>query len=322
MKPEAIAALRHDLPSTLAFLYYPDRESPWLLARRMRERARVAELKAGETARLLERPLVKPMLAAAAGGTLERADVDLAAMADRAIDGPLSKVAAAGVAAAFEVPWYDFEISLGEWASEALGTWSQTSRHGNNLVLQLGFPSEDVALLTQYVGADARKMFEYRDHPVRRDGRPTLAWVRIDIEGDVALIEEIQSDWLRFAARVSKFWLHNRPLRQFTYAVQAYETVVRERHEKLWPKVALLATLGFLRDVVGVRQVFMHQPEPGAALKGIYGAKPPASLYTKLPKSFGFTPTMEAPPFLARRHRRRLAPFRRAGQPVFWQLAL
>lgn len=322
MKPEALAALRHDLPSTLAFLYYPDRESPWLLARRMRERARVAELKVGETARLLDRPLVKPMLAAAADGTLARADVDLAAMADRAIDGPLSKVAQAGVAAAFEAPWYDFQITFGLWASDVMGEWSQMSRPGRNLVLQLNFPNEDIEILTQYLGADAREMFEYCDHPVRRGGRPTLAWVRLDIEGDVALIEEIQSDWLHYAARVSKSWLHNRPRRQYTYALQAYDEVVRERYEKLWPKAALLAALGFLRDVVGVKQVFMHQAEPGAALKEIAGSQPPVSLYTKLPKSFGFTPTMEAPPFLAKRHRRRLAPFRRAGKPVFWQFAL
>lgn len=322
MRAHSLAALRRDLPSTLAYLYYPDRESPWLLARRMGESARVADLKAGPLAPLLERPLVKPVVAAS-GGTLRRADLDSVAMADRAVDGLLSKAAAAGVAAAFDVPWFDFEIALDEWGPEELGSFSQMSRAGKQLVLQLCFPREDVELLTQYLGTRGRRLFEYRDHPIRLDGdRPTLAWVRLDIEGDVALIEEIQSDWLRFAAQISKVWLRQRPYRQYTYAMQAYEEVVRARYEKLWPRAAMLAALGFLRDIVGVKRVFMHQPQPGAALKGITGRQPPKSLYTQLPKSFGFAPTGEAPRFLARRHRRRLAPFRRAGRPVFWQLDL
>lgn len=322
MKAHHLEALRRDLPEQIAFLYYPDREAPWLLARHMGERARVADLKAGPLAPFLERPLVKPVVAAS-GGTLARADLDSVAMADRAVDGQLTKPAAAGVAAAFDAPWFDFEISLDEWHSRELGIFSQTSRAGRQLVLQLNFPAEDVELMVQYLGKNARRLLEYDDHPVRLDGaRPTLAWVRLDIEGDVALIEEIQSDWLRFAARISKVWLCQRPYRQFTYAMQAYEEVVRERYEKLWPRATMLAALGFLRDIIGVKRVFMHQPAPGAALKAITGRQPPKSLYTQLPKSFGFSPTSDAPRFLARRHRRRLAPFRRSGQPVFWQLDL
>lgn len=321
MKAAQLAALRHDLPPTLAFLYYPDRESPWLLARQMGERARVAELKASPLARFLDRPLVKPVVAAC-GGTLLRADLDQVAMADRAIDGPLSRAAEAGVAAAFEQPWYGFELSLGVWHYERYARYSQMSRTGSNLVLQLGFPEEDVDLLTQYLGVGARTLFEYPDHPVRVDGRPTLAWARVDIEGKVALIEEIQSDWLRFAARVSKFWRFNRPHRQYTYAIEAYEARVRERYEGLWPRATMLATLGFLRDIAGVKEVYFHQPKPGATLKDIVGYRPPVSLYTQLPRSFGFEATGEAPPFLARRHRRKLAPYRRAGTPVFWRLAL
>lgn len=323
MKAQKIAALRHDLPSTMAFLYYPDRESPWLLARHMGERARVADLKTGAGARYLDRPLVKPVVAAS-GGVLKRADLEAVAMADRAIDAPLSRAASAGVEAAFDRPWYAFEVSLDEWgASREYGyAYSQMSRTGKNLVLQLGFPDEDIELLETYLGEGARVLFEYPDHPVRTEGRPTLAWARIDMEGDVALIEELQCDWLRVAHEVSKHWLTNRPLRQITYALQAYEAEVRERYDTLWPRALLLATLGFLRDVAGIRRVYLHQPKPGAALKGITGRKPPVSLYTKLPRSFGFEPTDEAPRFLARRHRRRLAPFRRAGLPVFWRLAL
>jgi len=322
MKAHKLAALRHELPSSMAYLYYPDRESPWLLARRMGERARVADLKAGPTARYLDRPLVKPVVAAS-GGVVARADVIAAAMADHAIDGPLSRPAAAGVAAAFERPWYTFKVTFGAWGTEAFGfALSQMSRPGKNLVLQLGFPQEDVDLLTEYLGAGARTLFEVPDHPVRSDGPPTLAWARLDIEGKVALIEELQSDWLRAAEAVSKYWAHQRPQRQITYAMQAYEAEVRARYGTLWPKALLLATLGFLRDVAGVREVYLHQHAPGLKLKGIDGRAPPVSLYGKLPKSFGFEETAEAPHFLARRHRRHLAPFRRAGKPVFWRLAL
>lgn len=322
MKAETLKALLHELPQSPAFLYYPDRESPWLMARQMDACARVGALKTGPLARYLDRPLVKPVVAAC-GGTLSRADLDAVAFADRTIDRPHSRAAAAGIAAAFEAPWFDFEVSFAAWTSNFLGFASaQMSRPGANLVLQLGFTPEDVEMLNYYVGADQRHLFEYDLHPVRSTGRPTLAWVRIDVEGKVALIEEIQSDWLRFTGEVSKTWARTRPNRHMTHAMKIYHGLMRERYEAIWPRAALLAALAALRMMMGVREVYMHQPKTGMALKGITGRPPPRSLYSQLPRSFGFRPTSKVPPLLGRRHRRRLAPFRRAGEPAFWHLSL
>ena len=51
------------------------------------------------------------------------------------------------------------------------------------------------------VADDGPGPFEWWSHPVRQDGRHTLAWARMDVDLDAgeALIEEIQSDWIREA---------------------------------------------------------------------------------------------------------------------------
>lgn len=322
MKAESLKTLLRELPQSLSFNYFADQESLWLLAQRMGPSASVAALKAGPLARYLDRPMVKPVVAAC-GGTLARRDLAQTARPDTAVDLPHSRAAAAGIAAAFELPWFDFEITFAGWWSGFLGfESSQMSRPGTNLVLQLGFPQKDVEMLNYYLGTEARRLFEYHLHPVRTEGRPTLAWVRIDIEGKSALIEEVQSDWLRSTEAVSKDWERMRPHRHLTKAMAIYNHLVRERYETLWPRVALYAALGVLHHFVGVREVYMHQPDAGAVLKGITGRAPPRSLYSQLPKSFGFRPTNDVPPLLGRRHRRRLAPFRRVGEPTFWHLSL
>jgi len=64
----------------------------------------------------------------------------------------------------------------------------------------------------------------------------------------------------------------------------------------------------------------MHRPETGAVLKHITGRQPPQSLYSALPKSFGFAQTRHIPAFLGKRHRelRRALP---RMAPAFWHLA-
>lgn len=323
MTPADLARTLQHLPHTLAFHYYDDRESPWLLARAMGERVSISALKASPEARFLNRPLVKPMVAAC-GGTLALADVAAAANADGVAWDGLSKVASLGVLAALEATWHDFELTFAAWGFDDRihPADRQTSRPGGNLVVQVAFPSDHALLLTGLAVPELRSMSEYDLHPIRRGGRPTLSWARIDIEDGVALIEEVQTDWMRSAAfrfaRARHIEARSRNLR----ALALYEAQLQHRYGKLWPTVTLLATLHVLAEFLGVREAYMHQPRAGAAFKGIGGIAPPVSLYTRLPKSFGFRAVNETPPFLRRRRKRLVAKLAREGEPLFWRLSL
>ncbi len=69
-------------------------------------------------------------------------------------------------------------------------------------------------------------------------------------------------------------------------------------HRKHWDKALLLAVLMFLVEELGIRRIWMHQADCGARLKQIRGTAPPRSLYTTLPRSFGFARTETPPEFL------------------------
>lgn len=322
MQSKDIEMIRHCLPEEMAFPYYADRESPWLLAQTMPEALAVADLTHGSLARFAARPLVRPMLTVCGGGVLPRADVLAVGHAARAMRLPqVGPAGHAGLEAAFALPWHDFLLSVTSWGTGG-ESWNQISGKGGNLVLQLGFPSDHADLMGRYLAKSARKDFEFCAHPIRQSGRPTLAWARLDIDlaRGVALIEEIQSDWLRFA-REERDWLQsNAPKSRHLQALMAYEAGLRARYDKIWPRAMMLAVLVLLRDEFACREVWMHQPEPGAVLKGIGGTLPPRSLYTRLPKAFGFAPTQDAPAFLERICRRKLAKLRRGPDPVFWRL--
>ena len=84
----------------------------------------------------------------------------------------------------------------------------------------------------------------------------------------------------------------------------------------------LLATLIFLTDELGIRRIWMHEAESGARLKHIRGTAPPRSLYTSLPRSFGFTATPEPPGFLGEAAPLPLRRGARKGWLKFWRIEL
>ena len=317
MTPDDVIKLRQALPRTELFNYYADRESAWLLQALMPGDAPVRDLRAGPLAKLLERPLVKP-LTATGGGVIRRADAAVPAHADhlRNFDR-LSPTVLAGVERVFDMPWLDFELTYDVWGSGDW-TWEQMSRPGRNLVLQLGFPSDHAALLERTVGLQDRRKFEYSDHPIRQTGRPTLAWARLDIDRatGTALIEEVQSDWLHFVRWQLRDLRNKRPRSRALRDTQAYEAALTDRYDKVWAKALLLAALLVLRDRLGIAQLFYHQPGPGAALKD---CSPPKSLYSSLPKAFCFTPTRDVPGFLKPKRRKHLARLPK-DKPLFWKM--
>ncbi len=321
MTPEAIAALRQDLPFAEPFHYYRDRESAWLLQARMPGDMHVRDVRQGPLAKLLDRPLIKP-LTAAGGGMLRRNDLRMLARADCAFD--YDGLTAAGYGAletVFDTAWMDFEITYEGWG-DSDWRWAQMSRPGVNLVLQLGFPSDHGALLERTVGAKERSKFESSLHPVRYDGRPTLAWSRLDIDTatGTALIEEVQCDWLRYVRAVLRHLKQQQPRSRQMRVTQEYEMALTAQYDKVWSRALLLAVLILLRDRLGIETIFMHQPIPGALMKWIVNDPPPVSLYSALPKAFCFEPTRDVPPFLRvkrRKHLRKLA----RNKPLFWKMA-
>lgn len=321
MTPDDVIRLRQELPAKEPFTYYADRESAWLLQALMPGDVPVRALRQGPLAKLLDRPLIKP-LSAEGGGVMRREEAAVLAHADRVRDfDSLAPATLAALERGFDLPWLDFELSFDVWGSGDW-SWAQMSRPGRNLVLQLNFPADHAALLERTVGLHERGKFECPDHPVRRTGRPTLAWARLDIDrqAGVALIEEVQSDWLRFVRWELDELRHLRPRSRALRDTQAYEAALTARYGKVWPRAMLLAVLMLLRDRLQIGRVFMHQPGPGAVLKRIEGPKPPVSLYSALPRSFCFAPTREVPAFLLPKRRKHLARLPKDA-PLFWKLA-
>ena len=321
MTPEEIREIRAILPEALPFMYTPDRESPWLLAARMPVQARVSDLKAGPLAPLLSRPLVRPVVARS-GGLLQRGDV--AATAEPFGDPAPTPAGLAGQSVAWAQDWRAYVLSFDIWGDRQHHAWSQVSRPGANLVVQVGFPLDHASLFHRYLGKGDRAKFEFDGHPIRTAGTPTMSWARLDIclASGTALIEEVQSDWFR-NVREEREWLADRtPRSRELRNLQRYEAALRAAFARDWDRVTLLAVLWLLSTEFGVSTVYMHQPGPGAVLKRIAGTAPPVSIYRKLPRGFGFAPVAEAPAFLEHPLRRRLAALRRRHDALFWRLSL
>lgn len=222
-----------------------------------------------------------------------------------------------------------YRLTLGTWGpwSNWKQDWYQTSRPGKNLVLQLNFSSKHNRAYRWLIQPNHVHPFEWRGHPVSRTAL-TLAWARLDVDLDagVALIEEIQNDWIREALWYKRLLeprsgaserLRRRVLvRCFGEADAArlhiYVEHVLRPHVRLWDEAMLAATLWFLRDELGIRRIFFHTFDAGLRLKGMRHDRPPRSLYSRLPRRFCFEETDDVPAFLMA-HRRVRKEVRKGG---------
>ncbi|MBU2987347.1 hypothetical protein KO528_18430 [Saccharophagus degradans] len=208
-----------------------------------------------------------------------------------------------------------FNLSLAAWGDGARG-WDQTSRNQSNLVLQVNFATSHVKKYEALVKPDDLEHgpFESWCHPVHQEGRKTMAWARMDIDfaTNTVLIEEIQNDWLRKAQqawrKIEKRRQKNPTLKPATVnseigaSYEAFSKYINQElavYEKHWAEATMAATIHFIRSELGISNIYYHTFETGIKLKQVSG-KPPLSLYTKLPKSFGFKVTQKAPEFLLR----------------------
>lgn len=208
----------------------------------------------------------------------------------------------------------DYALTFGLWGEEDASTsWTQTTRAGLNVVVQLNFPAAHDRAYRRYI-EPVEDPFELSFHPINRNGRHTLAWSRVDMDpkrGE-ALIEEIQSDWIRDATLAAEqalaslvagelerpCWLEDAgcdALQLFRYV----EYVLRN-HRKIWDQAMLAASLWLLREHLGIRRIYMHTHDSGLVLKKIAHRPPPRSIYEQLPRRFCFERVRGIPMFLLR----------------------
>ncbi len=274
------------------FHFFRDRHALILLALHVGEGRRVSDVKASPLAGLLRRPVVREVLAKLSGDTV-RVD-DLLAVWPRES--------------------HTYVVSLGVWGSERKG-WCrccyQTTRKGLNLVVRLNFNREHDRDFARLMRAKEWHDPSRGGHPVDTDGRNTLAWVRVDLdlESRTALIEEVQSDWVRDARAVHDAVVNGRTAWAWRWSgcqgavderrVRDYQRYVLGPHLKTWAESALTAAIVLLVKDLGIRSVYYHTFGTGMELKEIDRRHaPPRSLYTDLPRRFAFRETDQAPPFL------------------------
>ncbi|OZG74525.1 hypothetical protein BTA51_05865 [Hahella sp. CCB-MM4] len=271
------------------FWYFKDRYAPYLLQKELEERGprTVGELKRCRFAKLLQKTVCKPLVSQAGN----------------------RPVMANEFAAIWPEVSKPYVLTVDKWGGLTDFHWNQTSVPGWNLVLQMNFSNEHDHEYRCLFGKDFDH-FEFYSHPVHRGKRNTLAWARIDLDFNegVALIEEIQTDWIREARDAFKDATEARKAKKNTFKLWSdeldvgrmctyYERVLTS-HTEQWAEAMLTAAVSFIRDELGFKTIFYHSYETGKSLKHIGRRGPPRSLYTELPKKFCFEETDQGPQFV------------------------
>jgi hypothetical protein len=261
--------------------YYLDRKNTDLLS--------ISELNKGDLRQFGHKEIVKNITKSCSNGFVHRKDVQ----------------------AYWPNEFLTFVLTLDRWGDGDRG-YDQTSRNQENLVLQINFDNKHIQEYRRLLRPDEYGPFEFRGHPVRDDNRKTLSWVRIDFDLSTgeALIEEVQNDWLRKAhsslMSVRKRLSQRRSLKpgdivygihcEYTHLNEYVEQVL-EPYNKLWAEASMLAAIHFIRKELGISIIYYHTFDTGKKIKKIFSS-PPKSMYTQLPKKFGFELTEESPKFI------------------------
>ena len=261
------------------YRYFKGAYASRLLSILLPDRASVHQVKQTRFKRLLEHPTVKPIMANCGNGVLETKE--------------LSDV--------WQEPSQPFLLTVCRWGGKRDRSWFQTSRHGENLVLQLNMPVEHQRQFNAHIG-EVGTLNGDSGHPVQlpnhKDFRETLAWSRIDIdfETNEALIEEVQSDGARYV-----MWWEKRYKRCNCARCQErlkYTTWMK-RYREIWAEAMLCAALEFIHYELGIERIFIHTARSGWQVKSMdKDWHAPRSLYSDLPKKFAFKQTWAAPEFL------------------------
>lgn len=276
---ELAARLRGARPQ---LTYFPHRYAAWLLARAAGIGTPARHLKQRH-ARLLDNGLVRQVAARAPDGVLTRQALDQVE--------------------AHRAETYRVDFAL--WGGQ------QTTRPGVNLVLLLNFPPQHDAAYWRGLDPGAALPALNPRHPHAKPPALTMSWARLDIDlaAGEALIEEVQNDWLRrmtqmweYMADVDDVYWRDRVVQRFFDNPNArfahferYWLRVLAHHRSWWAEATLFAALWLLVEHLGVRRVYYHTHEGGVVRKRIERDAPPRSLYTQLPRRFGFELTQKSP---------------------------
>ena len=156
-----------------------------LLSRAVGKGMRISKLKESSFGRLLNNPAVQNLLTGVGSGYLSSDLFDCAYVKER----------------------QNFLLTVGRW-NDGRRSYNQTTCNSVNLALQLNFNSGHDCEFERLLGESKHERFEYLEHPILKKGdrtydRRTMAWIRMDVDfdADEVLIEEIQTDWLRYAKR-------------------------------------------------------------------------------------------------------------------------
>ena len=252
-------------------------------------------------------------------------------------DGRLDK---ARLDAHWREPWFPFLLTVWLWGDDHWSSYEQTSRPGYNLVLRLNFSQHHDRRFEQWFKPYYQwgSLNGFYLHPVlgtrkRHYFRHTLAWARLDIdlEQGEALIEEIQTDWVREAmaerrtlARCDRCEREsNHPVCHKAAAARRYLDEVLSPYARIWDEAMLSAALFFLHEELGLHRIWYHTWQTGNACKGIApDFAPPRSLYQRLPRHFCFTETERMPQILQNRASQRRLRKARVVEPRFYHLEL
>ena len=285
------------------FYYFKDRYAFLLLGLVAEQECRISTIRESAFGSLLNKPTVREHLADAGAGVVDREFFE-------------------GYAAN---AYNAYVLTLGRWGHDK-GAWyrncQQTTRRGCNLVLQLNFSREHDRAFKKLQSKYSHVRYDWGGHPTSKK-RTTLGWCRmdIDLDGGEALIEEIQTDWVRDV--VADVRWYERQLKKSSGDYAEYLTqklgAFREYldsglgpHVKVWDEALLTAAIWFLVEEIGITRIFYHTWNCGNALKAqLERCAPPKSLYTTVPKRFCFERTDRIPCFLYERSVRRLMKGRR-----------
>lgn len=317
MTPSAYGDLVACLPQgRTLFRYGHGQFAPMLLRQLLLHGWMLPDIRTSRFAKLLDREIMRPLMASAGKLKLEPVELQLA----------------------YPTEATSWRLSVGCWSSGKKRTWRQTARLGSNVVLQLNFCREHDAAFDALFGENSGHIMRRTSHPVSQKEN-TLAWARLDVDIDegAVLIEEIQSDWVRDTERMCRWPINyfnrlsveERPKtlvdrKEYQRRAVIYGQSILPRFTTHWQETMLAACQFFAFEELGVDNLFMHTFETGNLLKGIdpkWGA-PPRSIYSDLPRRMGFERGTLAPNFLSDELTTRRMKKAKDHQPEFWRLSL
>ncbi len=301
------------------FYYFKDRYALMLLSYFIGKGMTIREIKNSPYKRLVDKPIIQKILQNTGCSTLTPKELG----------------------SFWPEHYHCYLLTLSKWGDRK--RWSrfhnQTSRPGWNLVLQLNFSAQHNKSYNRLINPRDLHPFQSHGHPIATDGHHTLAWARIDmdLDKDEALIEEIQTDWIRLAIKsrkvITAYENCATPRRRYlprcvkglgcdAKALSMYLEGELKSHMRIWEEAILTSAIWFLKEEIGIKDIFYHTFDFGCRLKRISGSKPPRSLYTNLPDRFCFKKTNQGPTFLMQKNNRKMTDLIKNKDPQFYSLVI